>query len=318
MKICFLDSKTMGADIDLSPLNKLGELTSYETTAYEEVPGRIQGMDIIINNKVILDENVLSTNKSIGLIALTSTGSNVVDLDYAKQNNIAVTNVSGYSTQNVVQHTFALALSLMGSINDYDRYVKTGRYASSDMFTYYGRPINELYGKTWGIIGLGEIGREVAKISEAFGCRVIYYSTSGKNQNSSYKSVSLEELLTNSDIISIHAPLNENTKNLLNRENIVKMKKSAIIINVARGGIVNESDLALALNENLIAGAGLDVLEYEPIKENNPLLAVNDLNKLIITPHIAWASVEARTRLLNEVCLNIKAFIDGEKRNRII
>ncbi len=317
MKICFLDALTMGRDMDLSIFESLGTFTCYETSTREEAASRIIGMDIVINNKVVLDEEILSHNKGIQLIALTSTGTNVVDLAYARDNHIAVTNVSGYSTKNVVQHTFALALYLMEHLREYDEYVKSGAYANSNLFTHYGTPVRELSGKTWGIIGLGEIGRSVAKIAEGFSCRVIYYSTSGKNIDPDYESVSLAELLQLSDIVSIHAPLNDATRNLLRAETMKQMKSSAILINMGRGGIVNEADLAHALNDGVIAGAGLDVLEYEPMRVDNPLLTIHDPNKIIITPHIAWASVEARQRLLQEVYLNIDAFLRGEQRNRV-
>lgn len=318
MEICILDAKTLGPDIDLSPLKKFGNLTIYDSTNESNLFERIKTSDIIINNKVILNANALSKCKNLKMIALTSTGTNVVDLTYASNNNIAVANVAGYSTNCVVQHTFAMLFYMLEGLKSYDEYVKSGKYAENDMFTYYGKPFIELYGKTFGIIGLGEIGKKVAQTAEAFGCKVIYYSTSGKNNNSDYERVSLKNLLINSDIVSIHAALNENTKNLITYNELSLMKKSACILNLGRGSIINETDLAKALDNDIIYCAGLDVLEFEPIKSNNPLLKIQKRDKLLITPHIAWASFEARTRLVNEVCLNIEYFLNGKKRNRVI
>lgn len=315
-KICILDSSTLG-ESDLSSINELGEVTCYETTSYEEVAERIKGQNIILSNKVLLNEGNMGKAENIDLICVMATGTNNIDLEYTKRKGITVTNVAGYSTGSVVQHTFALALYLLEKMAYYDNYVKSGAYANSPIFTDLAKPFQELNGKKWGVIGLGAIGRGVAEIAKAFGCEVIYYSTSGKNNNSDYRRVMLDELLSESDIVSIHSPLNETTSNLINYNNLAKMKKSAILINVGRGPIVNEEELAKALDEQLIGGAGLDVLSKEPINPDNPLLKIKNKDRLIITPHIAWASIEARDRLINEIVLNIKAFQRGESRNRV-
>jgi len=235
---------------------------------------------------------------------------NNVDLEYAKSKNIRVMNVSGYSTESVAQVAFASLLYLLNRLPYYDRYVKSGEYAAGGLFTHHGRPFWELKGKTFGIIGLGAIGKRVAEIAAAFGCRVVYYSTSGKNIAAGYERIpTLEAFLPQCDVVSIHAPLNEATYNLLRYEQMKLMKKTAYLVNMGRGGIVNEADLARALDENLLEGAALDVLEEEPIAAGNPLLKVRNPEKLLITPHIAWASVESRSLLIEKVCENIERFI---------
>ena len=249
------------------------------------------------------------------MIAETATGYNNIDLAYAKAHGITVANVAGYSTQSVIQHTFALCFYLLEKLSYYDNYVKSGAYINSPCFTHFDARFHELAGKTWGIIGLGAIGRGVAKIAESFGCKVIYYSASGHTYDVPYERVEFDEILAQSDILSIHAPLNQNTENLMNKAAFEKMKNSAILINVGRGPIVNDEDLVAALNENQIAAAGLDVLTKEPVEADNPLNSVKDSTKLIVTPHIAWATVEARTRLMDEVYENIKAFTEGKARN---
>lgn len=264
-----------------------------------------------------MNENNLKEAKNLELICETATGFNNIDIVYAKNNNIAVTNVAGYSTNTVAQHTFATVLSLYDKLSYYDNYVKSGDYAKSGLFTNVSKPFYELEGKTWGIIGFGAIGKRVAKIAEVFGVNVIYYSTSGKNSNSEYKRVDFKELLDQSDIISIHAPLNKDTQGLINYDALKNMKKSSILVNMGRGPIVVEADLAKALDEELIAGAALDVFEVEPIKEDNPLISIRNKENLVVTPHIAWASVEARVRLFEEVINNIKAFYNGEIRGRV-
>lgn len=318
MKIGILDAATLGTDLDLSPLEQCGELIIYDLTLPHEVKERIADLDIILTNKVLLNETNLPVAKNLKMIGLFATGYNNIDIDYAREHHIAIANVAGYSTQSVVQHTFALLLSLMEQIALYDEYVKSGHYVRSKTFTYIRWPYQELDGKTFGIIGLGAIGRAVAQVATAFGMNVIYYSTSGKNHTNDYKQVDLPTLLQTSDIISIHAPYNERTHHLIDYDALKQMKSTAYLLNLGRGNIIVEKDLAKALNENLIAGAGLDVLEKEPMQEDNPLLSVKDKTKLIITPHIAWASIEARNRLVQEVVLNINAFKEGQERNRIV
>lgn len=317
MKIAILETNSLGNDVDLSRFSELGEVTCYTQTTEEDVAEKIRDADIIVVNKVMMNEQTLSGAKNLKMVALTATGYNNIDKAYTDSRGITVTNVRGYSTDSVAQHTFALALYLSNQLNYYDTYVKSGEYIKSDIFCHFDRKIFELKDKTWGIIGLGTIGKRVAQIAEVFGCRVIYYSTSGRNHDAQYTQVDLDALLGESDIVSIHAPLNDVTRNLMNMENLKKMKKSAILINVARGPIVNEEDLVTALEEGVIAGAGLDVLSKEPMSANNPLMRMQDSSKLIVTPHVAWASPEARQRDADETWLNIQAFLNGEKRNLI-
>jgi lactate dehydrogenase-like 2-hydroxyacid dehydrogenase len=315
-KIVILDGQTLGK-LDFNALKEFGDVMYYDTTKAEGVIERIKDANIILTNKVVLNEDNLKEAKNLELICETATGFNNIDIVYAKNNNIAVTNVAGYSTNTVAQHTFATVLSLYDKLSYYDNFVKSGKYANSGLFTNVSVPFYELEGKTWGIIGLGAIGRRVAKIAEAFGVNVIYYSTSGKNSNSDYKRVDFDELLNTSDIISIHAPLNNDTQGLINYDALNKMKKTAILVNMGRGPIVVEKDLARAIDEGLIAGAALDVFEVEPIASDNPLVLVKNNDRLVLTPHIAWASVEARNRLFKEVINNIKAFYNGEMRGRV-
>lgn len=315
-KIVILDGKTLG-DISIEKLNEIGEVQYYEATDESQVVERIKDANIILTNKVVLNRNNMKDAKNLEFIAETATGFNNIDIDYAKEHKIGVANVAGYSTNAVVQHTFASALGLLDQVVYYDRYVKEGEYSKSGSFTCLNKPYYEIENKVWGIIGLGAIGNRVGKIAEAFGAEVIYYSTSGKNSSTQFKKVSFEELLEKSDIISIHAPLNENTKGLIDYEALIKMKSSAILVNMGRGPIVVEKDLARAIEEEQIRGAALDVYETEPVGEDNILLSIKNKDKLLLSPHIAWASIEARERLFNEVVENIKAFYNGKDRNRV-
>jgi glycerate dehydrogenase len=315
MKIVILDSNTLGDDLDLSIYNKLGDVEVFGFTSKDEVIGRIKDANVIITNKVVLNEHNLKYAIDLDLICLTATGTNNVDKNYTNDRGIVVSNVVGYSTNSVAQHTFAMLFYLYEKLSYYDKYVKSGTYIGDKIFTHFDRKFNELEGKKWGIIGLGAIGKRVAVIAKNFGCEINYYSTSGKNSNDEYNRVDLDTLLKSSDIVSIHAPLNENTDNLITYNELSKMKRSSIILNLGRGRIINEKDLSKALNENLIAGAGLDVLECEPINADNLLLNIEDSTKLLITPHIAWASIEARNRVIQEVKENIQAFYKGEPRN---
>lgn len=317
MRVVILDAKTLGDDIQLGIFEQFGDLEIYPTTDPSQLIERIQYADIIITNKVVIDREAINSARNLKLICVAATGYNNVDVFYAKEKGIAVTNVAGYSTESVVQTTFGMLFYLLMHLRYYDDYVKSGSYAMSDIFTHLGKPFWEIYGKRWGIIGLGTIGRRVAQVAESFGCDVIYYSTSGVEREEKYPRYPLDELLKTSDIISIHAPLNEKTKNLITIKELGMMKKNAILLNLGRGGIVNERDLALAVDSDLIGGAGLDVLEKEPIDPENPLLKVKNKEKLLITPHIAWTSVEARKRLINEIAENIRAFLNGAVRNRV-
>ncbi|NPA15766.1 MAG: D-2-hydroxyacid dehydrogenase [Deferribacteres bacterium] len=316
-KIVLLDAKTLG-DVDLSPLKRLGEVVIYPTTRYEETADRIKDAEVVITNKVVIDRKLMEKSPSLKLICVAATGTNNIDLKAAQELGIAVTNVAGYSTKSVAQHTFAMLFYLLENLRYYDDYVKSSNYSKSDIFTHLDKPFYEISGKRWGIIGLGTIGKEVAKIATAFGCEVVYYSTSGIKRSEPYPRVGLDLLLATSNIVSIHAPLTERTKNLITYEKLKLMKKEAILLNLGRGGIVNEKDLAEALDQGLIRGAALDVLEREPIEPDNPLLKIRDRNRLLITPHIAWTSTEARKRLVREIYENIKAFFEGKRRNRLV
>jgi len=316
MKIVILEGKTIGNDMDLSCFKELGQVAVYDTTQEHEVAQRVKDADIVIMNKVPMNRENLVNATNLKMIAVTATGYNVLDKEYLDSRNITVANVAGYSTNAVAQHTISMALFLLHKLSYYDNYVKSGEYVKSELFTHFGEQIFELEGKNWGIIGLGAIGRgRTARIAEALGCHIIYYSTSGRNKDAVYEQVDFDSLLHRSDIISVHAPLNSDTENLLNLQAFEKMKNTAILLNVARGPIVNERDLADALKEGMIGGAGLDVLTEEPMKKVNPLLEIQDSRKLLITPHIGWISKEARERLMKEVYLNIQAFQNGEKRN---
>ena len=298
MKIVFLDVKTIGEDIDLSGFDALGEVIKYPFSTPEEAYQRTEDADVIVLNKVEINEKSIGNAKNLKLVCVTATGTNNLDKEYLAERGIAWRNVAGYSTESVAQHTFALLFYLLEKMRYYDDYVKSEKYIGDTTFTHFANVFHEIAGKTWGIVGLGNIGRRVAEIAKLFGCRVIYYSTSGKNNNSDYTRVSFDELLEQSDIVSVHAPLDENTKGLFDKNAFEKMKKDSIFINVGRGPIVVEQDLVDALEQGVIGAAGLDVLAVEPMAADNPLRQIKDSEKLIITPHIAWASIEARTRLM--------------------
>ena len=308
MKIVFLDTKTIGDDIDLSGFDALGDVVKYPFSTSADVPDRVIGADVLIVNKVQVNEQTIGQADRLQLVCVTATGTNNLDKDYLAKRGIAWRNVAGYSTESVAQHTFAMLFYLFEKLRYYDDYVKDGRYINDTVFTHFAEHFFELKGKTWGIIGLGNIGRRVAKIAEAFGADVIYTSPSGSAPQDGYHQVDMETLLAESDIISVHAPLNEYTENLIDRKMLRKMKKSCIFLNLGRGPIVVEADLADALEEGVIAAAGLDVLCEEPMSETNPLRRIKDSKKLLITPHIAWASVEARTRLMSIILDQVKEF----------
>lgn len=310
MKIVFLDAKSIGEDIDLSGFDRIGEVVKYDFSTPEEARERTKDADVIILNKVVIDEKSIGEAEHLKLVCVTATGTNNLDKAYLDARGIAWRNVAGYSTESVAQHTFALLFYLLEKLRYYDDYVKTEKYIGDTIFTHFANRFHELSGMTWGVIGLGAIGRRVADIAKAFGCHVIYYSTSGKNSQPGYERVDFETLLKESDIVSVHAPLDENTKGLMNRDAFAKMKKNAIFLNLGRGPIVNEADLAETLELGVIAAAGLDVLETEPMTEQNPLRRIKDSDKLLITPHIAWASVEARTRLMGIILEQVKEYFE--------
>ena len=308
MKIVFLDAKTIGEDIDLSGFDELGEVVKYGFSTAEQARERSKDADVLVLNKVQVNEQTIGAAKHLKLVCVTATGTNNLDKEYLAKQGIEWRNVAGYSTESVAQHTFAMLFYLLEKLPYYDNYVKSEKYVNDVSFTHFAKAFHELSGKTYGIIGLGNIGRRVADIAKAFGCHVIYYSTSGRNSQPGYERVSFDELLERSDIVSIHAPLDENTLGLMNQKAFAKMKSSAILLNVGRGPIINEADLAEALNNRTIAAAGLDVLSVEPMQPENPLRGIKDSERLLITPHIAWAGVEARMRLMDIILNQIKEF----------
>ena len=315
MKISLLERDSLGIDVDMSEIDKLGEVTVYPATTVENAVEHIGDADIIIANKLPLNAETLKGAVNLKFVAQTATGTNNVDFAYTNSKGIKVANVPSYSTDSVAQHTFALLLYLVEKMRFFDDYVKNGTYSRSNCFSCLDMIYPEIAGKTWGIIGMGAIGQKVAQIATVFGCKVICYSASGRTYDMPYEQVDFDTLLEKSDILSVHAPLNEYTKGLMNYDAFCKMKSSAYFINVGRGPIVVEEDLARALEEDQIRAAGLDVLCVEPMPIDNPLLKFKDSSKIIITPHVAWATSEARQRCVDVVTENIKAFLRGEEKN---
>lgn len=316
MNIVSLERNSAGTDISVDCWSELGNVTCYgNTVTEEEIRERIKDADIIIANKSPMNERTLKDAPNVKLICELATGYDNCDLSYCKSRGIKVTNVVDYSTAMVAQHTFTLALALSQKLPHYDDYVKSGAYSAQDRFSNFDIPFYELEGKTWGIVGMGNIGKRVAAIAKAFGCRVIFYSITGKSNCTDYEQVDKDTLLAESDFLSLHCPLSDLSRNLIDRAALQQMKKTAILINVARGPVVNNTDLYEALVAGEIQAAGLDVLEKEPMELTNPLSKLKDSNQILITPHLAWASVEARTRCVKGVYENIKAFLRGEDRN---
>ncbi len=316
MKIIALERNSAGTDVSTACWEELGEVVYYRNTVTEEeVRERIREADVIIANKAPLNKKTLEDALKVKLICELATGYDNCDLAYCRERGIKVANVRNYCTDMVAQHTFALALALSEKLPHYDAYVKSGEYSAQDRFSNFDLPFYELAGKTWGIVGMGNIGRKVAQIASAFGCRVIFTSITGKSTCTDWQQVDKETLLQESDFLSLHCPLSELSRNFIAGEELKKMKKTAVLLNVARGPVVNNADLYEALVHGEIQAAGLDVLEKEPLETANPLSRYKDSNRLIITPHLAWASVEARTRCVEGVYLNIKAFLDGKERN---
>lgn len=306
MKIVFLDEYSI-CNRDLSEIKSLGDYVGYQTTTPDEVIERCKDAEVVISNKVVLDAEIIASLPKLKLICVAATGMNNVDLAAAAEQGIEVKNAVGYSTFAVAETTLCSALALLREVTYYDNYFKSGEYAAAERIFNFDRPTAQLRGKRWGIVGMGNIGREVARLAEAFGCEVNYHSTSGVTRDEQYPALSLNELLSTSDIVSVHCPLNEHTHNLIANEELKKMKSSAILINVARGGIVNEQDLADALNEGTIRGAALDVFTSEPLRES-PLYNLKEPYRLLASPHNAWSSVEAIDRLVECITQNIKQF----------
>lgn len=314
MKITVLDSDALGRDISLEPLNSVGEVTVYNYSTPDEVKQRITDCEAVIINKIKLDETNLCFAKELKLICVAATGYDNVDVSYCKKHNIAVCNVVGYSTNSVALLTASMALSLVTHLKEYNRFVVSGEYTKSGIPNRLEPAFHELDGMTWGIVGLGNIGKKVAKIASAFGCNVI---ANKRTAEEGYNIVSLEELMEKSDIISLHTPLTDSTRGLISKEMIAKMKKNAILINVARGAVCDEEALAEAIKNNAIGGIGVDVYSVEPFSENHPFNEIKDLDNVLLTPHNAWGAYEARERCLNDIIENIRSFVDGGKRSRV-
>lgn len=305
MKIVYLDSDSLG-NTPLDEIAALGELVCYGTSNREQALARVGDCDVLIVNKVIVDDALMEQAPALKLVCVSATGMNNIDIEAATKRGIAVKNVAGYSTESVVQLTFMHVLSLLGHAPYFDRRVKDGTYSALGIFADMSRPFTEMAGKTYGIIGLGTIGLRVARVAQAFGMKVVYYSTSGTSHNTEFPSLSLRELLEVSDVVSVHAPLNARTLNLIGEEQLGWMKNSAVLVNVGRGGIVDETALARAIDEGVIAGAGLDVYAVEPLPADSPLLHTRHPENLRFTPHTAWASKEALTRLVSMLADNIR------------
>ena len=293
-------------DVSFEPIACLGEFVSYGSSTPEEARERVKNLDVVIVNKVLVDKQLIDSAPELKLICISATGVNNIDVDYALSKGIPVRNVAGYSTDSVAQSTFMHILSLIGGAPYFDRSVKSGEYSRSGMFTDPHWNWTELSGKTIGIIGLGNIGRKVAVIAEAFGMNVCYFSTSGTGHCKEYPCLPLDKLLAESDVVSIHAPLNERTNGMIGEKELAMMKPSAILVNMGRGAIVDEKALADAVDNGVIAGAGLDVFVVEPIPENHPYLKMQHPERLSLAPHVAWGSVEARTRLVSMIAENIR------------
>lgn len=319
MKIVILERNSVGTDVSVDCISELGEVTVYRNTVtVEEVRERVREADVIIANKSPLCEETLKDAPNVKLICEFATGYDNCDLSYCRERGIRVTNVRDYCTGMVAQHTIALALALSEKLPHYDNYVKSGAYSAQDRFSNFDLPFLELEGKTWGIVGMGNIGRRVARIAEALGCRVIFYSVTGQSSCTQYPRVDKDTLFAESDFLSLHCPLSELTRSFIDAQALKSMKKTAVLINVARGRVVDNTALYEALMSGEIAAAGLDVVENEPLELSNPLSRIKDSTKLIITPHLAWASVEARTRCVQGAYENIAAFMRGEERNVVI
>lgn len=317
MKIVVLDKKTLGDDIELTAMEKLGECKIYDNVEDEEIENALIDVDVCVTNKKVLGEHNLKNCKKLRLVCLTATGYNNVDVEYCKKRGIKVRNVPSYCTESVCQHTFALLLSLLESLNYYDTFVKSGEYTKSKVANHLAKPFYEISGKTWGIIGMGAIGREVARVATSFGARVVYASISGAERKEEYERCDIEALFEMSDIISIHSPLTEKSENSVNFERLKLMKKDAVIINVGRGKIVNSEDLVKAVDGGMIRGAGIDVYPDEPPEKDDPFMTIKHPERFVFTPHIAWASVEARLRCVDTVCENIKSFIENRGCNDV-
>lgn len=317
MHLVILDAATLG-DTSLSNLTQgFDKVSLHDHTPLADRAERLVDAQVVITNKVPIDANLMAICPQLQLICIAATGTDHVDLTAAKHHNITVTNVPAYSTDSVVSHTFALYFHLAHHNRYYDNYTRSSEWCTSPVFTHLGRPFMQLAGKTWAVIGMGQIGRGVAQVAAAFGCRIIYHSTSGRNLEQPYEHCDLKPLLSQADVVSIHAPLNDNTRNLIGSRELAWLQQHAILLNLGRGGIVDEGALAQALDGGHLAGAGLDVTEKEPPAADNPLLHMDHPERLFLTPHIAWSGREARETLVEVLRTNIDAFHKGEPQNAV-
>ncbi len=316
MKIVIADKDSVGTDMDYSIYDELGEVTYYDDKVTEEnAAERLKGANVLVINKSQITDKLLDAAPDLELICEFATGFDNANIPACDRHGVKVANVVNYSTASVAQHTFAMLFYLMENLRHYDEFVKSGAYANQAHFCCLDIPFDELDGKTYGIVGMGNIGRKVAQIATAYGAHVIFYASSGHSDCTEYEQVSFDELLARSDVISLHCPLSDRTRDLFDKRAFEKMKKTAILINVARGAVVVEKDLSDALINGEIAAAGLDVLSPEPMAKDSTLLKIQDSGKLIVTPHLAWASTQARTRCLDEVKKNIVSWMEGKPRN---
>lgn len=314
MKIVLLDAATLGAGLDLSKLSAFGEVAAYTDTKQSEVRERISDADIVIINKFKIKKETVENAPSLKLICIFATGYDNIDIEACRERGIAVCNVKGYSTHSVAQLTVLMALTLLSRLSEYTEFVTSGKYTDSGTANYLDPVYHELYGKTWGIVGAGAIGSQVAKVAEAFGCRVLVFK---RTPTDSFECVTLEKLLKESDIISLHTPLNDGTRGLIGEKELAVMKNSAVLINVARGAVTDEAAVARAVLDNKIGGFAADVYSAEPFSKEHPFSALPNRKNVILTPHMAWGAIEARSRCLDEIILNITAFLKGETRNRV-
>lgn len=315
MKTAVLDAATLGDDLDLSPLERFGEVVVFQNSAPEEVADHIGDADFIIINKVKLNENTLGKATNLKLICIAATGYDNVDLEYMKSRGIGVCNVIGYSTDSVAQLTLSMAFSLATHLNEYNLFVESGEYTACGVANKLTPVYNELAGKTWGIVGLGNIGKKVGTVAKAVGCRVI---ANKRTPDPDWECVDLDMLCSTADIISIHTPLNDSTRGLLSAEKIALMKNNAIVINVARGAVCDENALCMAVKERRIAGIGVDVYTKEPFPTDSPYYDVKSLPNVCLTPHMAWGSYEARVRCLEDMMKSIESYISGGKYSRLV
>jgi len=314
MRITVLDAKTLGDDLDLSPLESVGETEIYENTPPETVAERIADSEVVIINKVKLNGTNLADAKKLRLICIAATGYDNVDVAYCKEKGIAVCNVVGYSTDSVAQITVATVLSLACHLKEHTASVSSGEYTRSGVANRLTPVYHELAGKTWGIVGYGNIGRKVAEIAKALGCKVI---ANRRSESSESECVSLDTLCRDSDIITLHTPLSASTRGLISRDMIALMKRDVIIVNTARGAVTDEGELAKAVKEGRIGALGSDVYSTEPFGEDHPFYEIKDMPNVCLTPHMAWGAYEARVRCLDDIIKNIKAFCSGEIRSRV-